>query len=1100
MNSVSRKLTLGMIVALGAAACGDDVTVAEQTPPPAPTPIVRSVIVSPSAATIAVGGTFGFGSAVDADAPLATTVTWTSSNPAVATVNNAGVATGTAAGTTSVCATAAADATKSSCSQLTVAAAGVPRAVVVSPAAAQIFVGASFAFGASVDADAGIPSSVTWTSSNTAVATINASTGVVTAVTAGVSSICARSTVDANKSGCSQLTVSVAAPSAVSVTPSVIQIEVGKTQAFSAQVQAGAGIPTSVAWTSSNEAVATVTTAGVASAVSAGTTAICATSTADASKRSCAAVTVVAPPVIAPATISIDAITIGCDAIAAALAGANACSLTSPVATNNVFGEFQVRTNVNRPAGSTVTGVRLEVLDAATNIVEATQTQTLSAEPIVAEGLAAQTAANTVTFSVQSADYNTNTGVPSHVNGQKRVRVSLVGGTSTASADRELTFRNANGFHITVAAIPALNGAGVASTAPVAGRIFTGGVPLTFRALPVSYTNVAVNATTLAISFGSAACDLSGTGVRTAATTANTATFAYTSATTPAATSVNAYEFNPSAGCATANPFGEFPTANAVDANGNPFINIGLGGVFGANNTLNNPAGPVVPTGATAPGLRLDNRAPATTIVVNTNPNGRANNWLNDAVTFNTVGAAATNNMLLTGSTAVDAGVGGGALRARVGTTAALANASTDITNATTLAASATNATYAIVWYGTDTFMNRSAATGAATTFGVDRAAPTAAYTAGSIADGSRRSAANVAGEFIVTVSDTGLVGNSGMNPTTPMTATLTRRNNGATATPSPALVVSLPTISTTITAFNTGGYYSFAGTASDAAGNTTALTPRVMVYDAAASVPTVTAALIPPAISAPGYLASVFITENVDVRSAFFSVLYDTLFVTASDTLPVLLKQPTVAVNTFPGVPTTLQHTNVPFAEAISLPLALQRALDTTLANLMEQSRVSATAWNQTVGISDTVNAAPVVTAPARIQTPAAWTSFPAPTASPALTTAATVATLSATVVGATAIFSNPFTRVEFWALTAGGQYVLVGTASSATLVDNGATRVYTFSTTVTGAAVRPLVSGPIQAATSVVASRVLAIGFGASNSVGMVSAGPSAGWGITF
>ena len=55
MNSVSRQLTLGMIVALGAAACGDDVTVTEQTPPPAPTPVVRSVVVSPSAATIAAG-------------------------------------------------------------------------------------------------------------------------------------------------------------------------------------------------------------------------------------------------------------------------------------------------------------------------------------------------------------------------------------------------------------------------------------------------------------------------------------------------------------------------------------------------------------------------------------------------------------------------------------------------------------------------------------------------------------------------------------------------------------------------------------------------------------------------------------------------------------------------------------------------------------------------------------------------------------------------------------------------------------------------------------------------------------------------------------
>ena len=934
MNSVSRKLTLGMIVALGAAACGDDVTVTEQTPPPAPTPVVRSVVVSPSAATIAAGASFTFGAAVDADAPLATTVTWTSSNTAIATVTAAGVATANAV--------------------------------------------------------------------------------------AGVSSICATSTAATGKSACAQLTVTTA-------------------------------------------------------------------------------------PAVQPATISIDAITIGCDAIAASLAGSNACSLTSPVATNNVFGEFQVRTNVNRPAGSTVTGVRLEVLNAATNIVEATQTQTLSAEPIVAEGLAAQTAANTVTFSVQSANYNTTTGVPSHVNGQKRVRVSLVGGTSTASADRELTFRNANGFHITGAAIPALNGAGVASTAAVAGRIWTGGVPLTFTALPVSYTGVAVNATTLAISFGSLACDVSGQGVRTATTTANTATFAYTSATTAAATSVNAYEFN-AAVCNATHPLGEFPTANAVDANGNPFINIALGGVFaGTNNTLNIPAGPVVPTGATAPGLRLDNRAPAGAVNVQTNPNGRANGWINDAVVFNTVNAATNlNGAVASSSAAVDAGVGGASYRARVGANFTAANASTDITNATTLAPSATNTTYCLVQYAVDTFMNRTAPSACATQFGVDRAPPVA--TLGGIAANARLTGANIGGEITVALSDTGLVGNSGMNPVAPMVGSIVRRNaavavfctlgtDATTACATQAPLAGLPTAITIIAAVTANGYYAFTGTAKDAAGNTTAVGPRVFVKDNTA--PIIAVAGIPATVAATGYTATSLVSEDVDIHSLWFDVLYAAA-PAPLDVAPI--SQAPIVVSTFPGIPATLQNANVPISQAITLPLAIQENIAGAGTTVAPQTDIWAGAFNQTNLLGAGAPTAPVVTPPAPISiTPVGgWTSFGTPaapvsglsTGGPTAPTAGRPAstTLSITTTGPTATFNNPFTRVEFYALTDFGTYRLIGTATAATLTDNGAIRTFTYSATVTGASLTSVLFGPIPATLN---SGIIALGYGASNNVAMLSAG---------
>jgi len=942
MNSVPRKLTLGLMVAFGAAACGDDVTVTEQAPPPAPTPVVRSVVVSPSAATVAANGTFQFGAAVDADAGLSGAVTWSSSNSGVAGVNATGLATaGAAAGQTSICATSTADATKSSCAQLTVTAAPAPQ----------------------------------------------------------------------------------------------------------------------------------------------------------------------------PATVEINAVTVGCDAISAAIVGLANCGLNNPVATNNVFGQVDVAVNVNRPAGSTVTGVVLEVLPATGTTPEATYTQTLAADAApAAEGLAAQVANNRVVFSVQTAAYNMNTGAVTHVNGQKRIRVRLTGGnTGSALAETQLTFRNANGFHIVTGAIPATNGnpgGSFASQQSLAGRLWTGGVPLSYAVVPVSYTGDAVNFATLNVTFGNAGCDLTGVGPRTVVASTGTATFAYTNAHTAGATNVNNYTFN-AAACGAANPLGEFVTATAVATNGNPFINFSLGGNFGTNNLLNNPVGPVVPgtTAQLASGIRLDNGAPALAIVPNTNPGGRANQWINDAVVFDAVGAAATNNLLLTGTTLTDAGIGGPQHRARVGATLAAAVATTtDLSNATTLAASATNAAYCIANYGIDAFGNRTANPATCTTganVGVDRAPPVVTFAGGSIPANDRRNGVTIGGEIIVALNDTGLVGNSGMNPTTPMVGSIVRRNAASASTcvlgsgvgcvTQAALAGAPPTMSTAIGATAINGYFTFNGTARDAAGNSTTIGPRVFVYDA--SGPIVAIAGLPATVTASGYTATSNVSEDVDVQSQWFSVGYAGAPAPLGGTL--LAQAPTV-VNTFPGIPATLLNSNVPVSQVISLPLAVQANM---AAGLTLQSSVNANAFNQANVPTAGATAAPVITAPTALAIPAAWTSFNAPTAPAGVTglTAGvsagnaanpTSVTFSITTTGATAIFNNPFTRVEFFALSEAGEYRLIGTATAATLNDNGLVRTFTYSTSVAGSAVGSLLFNPAPPAPGTsYASTVIALGYGASNNVAMIS-----------
>src|SRR5437764_587308 len=77
MQRVVRSTLVGLLTIAGLTACGDKVTI----PAPVTTPVgnvVHQVTVSPSAASINVGGTFTFAASVDADAGVSNrTVTWT---------------------------------------------------------------------------------------------------------------------------------------------------------------------------------------------------------------------------------------------------------------------------------------------------------------------------------------------------------------------------------------------------------------------------------------------------------------------------------------------------------------------------------------------------------------------------------------------------------------------------------------------------------------------------------------------------------------------------------------------------------------------------------------------------------------------------------------------------------------------------------------------------------------------------------------------------------------------------------------------------------------------------------------------------------------
>jgi hypothetical protein len=109
-------------------ACGDKVTIPEapSTAASAPTTVVRSVTISPSTATLNPGDKITLASSVNADAGVTDrTVTWTSSNTAIATVDLNGVVTGgTTAGNVTITASSKADPTVKGAALITVVPAG----------------------------------------------------------------------------------------------------------------------------------------------------------------------------------------------------------------------------------------------------------------------------------------------------------------------------------------------------------------------------------------------------------------------------------------------------------------------------------------------------------------------------------------------------------------------------------------------------------------------------------------------------------------------------------------------------------------------------------------------------------------------------------------------------------------------------------------------------------------------------------------------------------------------------------------------------------------------------------------------------------------
>jgi len=284
--AVVRALTsIGIGALLSACGGGDG--------PSGPGPVSRVELSIPAITLNTIGGTqTATATPRDASGAAVTTatVTWSSDDPAVASVTangTTGTITAVGPGATVIRArvgTLGAD--------LPVQVLGV-RAIQVNPSNASIRAGDSQPFSATFDADPGVSTAVTWSSSDNAVATV-AATGVVTGVTPGTATIRATSVADPRRSATGIITVTPAR--GVSLSPTLVTLATSEQRTMLATVSIEPGLSTAVTWRTSAPAVATVTQAGVVRGVAFGTTTITAVSVADTNLKGTATVNVV--PVI----------------------------------------------------------------------------------------------------------------------------------------------------------------------------------------------------------------------------------------------------------------------------------------------------------------------------------------------------------------------------------------------------------------------------------------------------------------------------------------------------------------------------------------------------------------------------------------------------------------------------------------------------------------------------------------------------------------------------------------------------------------------------------------------------------------------------------
>jgi uncharacterized protein YjdB len=249
---------------------------------PEPVPVSSVTVTPPTVSSLGVGASIQLSAAISPPNAADKSITWSSANTGIATVDSDGNVTAVAAGTTTISATSANGI--SGAAQITVVvAATAATGVVVSPASLSLIVGNSAQLSAAVEPEKVSNRNVTWSSSGTTVATVD-SNGMVTAISAGTATITARSVLTDTVTGACMVTVSEPTPDVILISSITLnKTSLNLTPPSGSETLTATVLPENasnktITWSSSNPSVATVgEDTGEVTAVAVGTTEIRAT-------------------------------------------------------------------------------------------------------------------------------------------------------------------------------------------------------------------------------------------------------------------------------------------------------------------------------------------------------------------------------------------------------------------------------------------------------------------------------------------------------------------------------------------------------------------------------------------------------------------------------------------------------------------------------------------------------------------------------------------------------------------------------------------------------------------------------------------------------
>ena len=238
-----------------------------------PTVAVTGITLSPSSLALKVGGTEKLTATIVPAIATDNTVTWTSSDSTIASVND-GVVTAVAEGNATITAKSSNGIT-ATCEVAVATNVIEVESVTLNETALSLKEGGKATLMASILPENATNKAVTWTSSDTSVATVNYTTGEVTAVKAGTATITA-TTSNAKITATCSVTVSAIDAESVELDKTTLKLKVGETDTLTASVAPENTSDKTVIWSSSDEAIASVKD-GVVTAIALGGATITAT-------------------------------------------------------------------------------------------------------------------------------------------------------------------------------------------------------------------------------------------------------------------------------------------------------------------------------------------------------------------------------------------------------------------------------------------------------------------------------------------------------------------------------------------------------------------------------------------------------------------------------------------------------------------------------------------------------------------------------------------------------------------------------------------------------------------------------------------------------